>query len=107
MSVGFGKFSYSPSIFHKVEVVMPKLEFGIISKVINLGHADVFIKTDAALYNGFSGSGVWLGENLIGMAVFILKNKKSESNYNRHNFSYTYEFIEKLLSQKNSEELIS
>ena len=52
---------------------MPKIELGIISKIINLGYSNVFIKTDATLYNGFSGSGVWLGNNIIGMAVFILK----------------------------------
>lgn len=41
------------------------------------------------LYSGFSGSGLWLFNNLIGMAVFILKNKNSNSKYHKHNFSYT------------------
>ena len=76
---------------------MPTIETGVISKIISLGHKNVFLKTDAAMFNGFSGCGVWLGSNLIGMAVFILKNKNGGSNYNRHNFSYTFEFIEKLL----------
>lgn len=68
---------------------------------------NVFLKTDAAMYNGFSGSGVWQGQKLIGMAIFILKNKHTSSAFNRHNFSYTIEFINKLLSGGNGSELIS
>lgn len=98
MSLGFGKYGYTSRIFQKIELVMPTIESGIVSKVVNVGHNSVFLKTDAALFNGFSGCGVWLGNRIIGMAIFILKNKNNESNFNRHNFSYTIEFIEKLLS---------
>lgn len=40
---------------------MPTIESGVISKIINIGHKNVFIKTDVALFNGFSGSALWLG----------------------------------------------
>jgi hypothetical protein len=43
---------------------------------------------------------------MIAMAVFILRNKTTSSNYNRHNFSYTSEFIEKLI-KTHKQELIS
>jgi hypothetical protein len=64
-----------------------------------LQNLNVFIKTDASLYNGFSGCGIWYGKKLIGMAVFILKNKNNNSNFNKHNFSYTIDFIFHLLDQ--------
>lgn len=95
--MGFGKFGFSPKIFHRIDVVMPTIEAGIVSKLIILGTTCVFIKTDASLYNGFSGCGIWLKDKLIGMAVFILKNKNSNSMFNRHNFSYSTDFIFKLL----------
>ncbi len=60
VTLGFGKFSYFPKIFNKIDAVMPTVESGIISKVINLGGSNVFIKTDASLYNGFSGCGIWI-----------------------------------------------
>lgn len=67
----------------------------------------VFIKTDACLYNGFSGCGIWLKEKLIGMAVFILKNKNNNSIFNQHNFSYSVDFIAKLLDPSSKEYLSS
>ena len=79
---------------------MPSLERGVISKKLKINNDVVFLKTDAAMYNGFSGSGVWLNEKLIGMAIFILKNKNGNSAYNRHNFSYTLDFVRKLLKKK-------
>jgi hypothetical protein len=39
--------------------MLPTIESGIISKVICLGNEMVFIRTDANLYNGFSGCGIW------------------------------------------------
>ena len=86
---------------------MPTIETGIVSKIVNIGYNSIFIKTDAALFNGFSGCGVWQGHRIIGMAIFILKNKSNQSNFNRHNFSYTIEFIEKLLNSGAKEMLIS
>lgn len=88
-TLGFGKFAFSNRVFQKIELVMPTIEAGVVSKVINVGHRSIFLKTDAALYNGFSGCAVWLGNQIIGMAIFILKNKNNQSNFNRHNFSYT------------------
>lgn len=38
---------------------MPTIEVGIVSKIIKLGDSLVFLKTDASLYNGFSGCGIW------------------------------------------------
>jgi hypothetical protein len=67
--------------------------------VISLGNSIVFIKTDANLYNGCSGCGVWYEMSLIGMAVFILKNKNNQSNFNRHNFSYSLRFIMDLIKK--------
>lgn len=75
--------------------------------MIQLGNQNVFIKTDAILYNGFSGCGIWIGDHLIGMAIFILKNKTNHSNFNHHNFSYHIEFILDLLQKDNNEYLTS
>jgi len=60
---------------------------------------NVFLKTDARLYSGFSGCGIWK-RNMIGMAVFILKNQTTNSHHNRHNFSYTVDFIDELRKNK-------
>lgn len=103
LALGFGKYGFSARLFHRVEVVMPTIENGIVSKVINLGNRSTFIKTDAVLYNGFSGCGIWMGAQLIGMAVFILKNKTNHSNFNHHNFSYSVNFILELLNKDMSE----
>lgn len=86
---------------------MPTIESGVISKAIVLGHKTIFIKTDAALFNGFSGCGLWTEDSLVGMAIFILKNRNDHSNYNRHNFSYTISFILDLIEGTQSEQLIS
>jgi len=61
--------------------------------MIKFNHLYVFFKTDANLYNGFSGCSIWQNNLHIGTAVFILKNKNTSTNYNRHNFSYGIEFI--------------
>lgn len=107
LSLGFGKYAYSPFIFRKIQIIMPTIETGIVSKAISLGHRTIFIKTDAALFNGFSGCALWTENSLIGMAIFILKNKNDHANYNRHNFSYTISFILDLLQQNKNQQLIS
>lgn len=58
MAIGFGKFNYSLNNF-KNGMMLPTLQKGIISKVIGHQNVNIFIKTDALLYNGFSGCGIW------------------------------------------------
>lgn len=93
--MGFGKLPFHGNIFTKFDMVFPTVAVGVVSKVISIGNKDIFMKTDAKLYSGFSGCGIWK-EEMVGMAVFILKNKTTNSHHNRHNFSYTSDFIELL-----------
>ncbi len=41
------------------------------------------------------------------MAVFILKNKNTNSSFNRHNFSYSLSFILRLLDKNDKDYLVS
>lgn len=94
LAIGFGKYAYDDCIFEKWQVVLPTIQRGCISKVINTNAEPTFIKTDANLYNGYSGCGIWQNQQLVGMAIFILKNKSNSLNYNNHNYSYLREYIE-------------
>lgn len=50
-------------------------------------------KTDASLYNGFSGCAIWAEAIQIGMAVFCIKNTNTSSHLAKQNFSYVTSFI--------------
>lgn len=73
-------------------MMLPTLQKGVISKVIRDQDTNVFVKTDALLYNGFSGCGVWAEEGLVAMAVFIIAHGKKKMAW--HNYSYTADFLE-------------
>jgi hypothetical protein len=72
--------------------MLPTLHKGILSKLIHFESLPVFIKTDALLFNGFSGCGVWSEKGLLAMAVFIVVNGRRKMA--GHNYSYTVEMLE-------------
>jgi hypothetical protein len=96
-AIGFGKYNYSLSAFNKVDLLLPTILRGIISKRMELQSELILFRTDANLYHGFSGCGIWRGNNHIGMAVFIIKNTTTFCQLNKHNFSYCRSFIDKYL----------
>ena len=75
--------------------------------MISINNHLIYIKSDLKLYSGFSGSGLWFDDKIIAMAVFILKNKNSNSKYHKHNFSYTIEFIDGIINRGKKELVVS
>jgi hypothetical protein len=59
VALGFGRISYNINIFDKFELVLPTIARGVVSKIIEIGNLNLFLKTDAKLYSGFSGCGIW------------------------------------------------
>lgn len=85
------------------------MHLGVISKVVMHDQLTIFVKTDASLFNGFSGCGIWDKERagrFVGMAVFILKHKHSLLSYHKQNFSYSSEFIAHMLRDSHDDELV-
>jgi hypothetical protein len=95
-AIGFGKYNFSLNNFTS-GLMLPTLQKGIISKTVKHGNANIFIKTDAHLCNGFSGCGIWSDAGLVGMAVFIVVNGRTKLYW--HNYSYTVEFLESSAEQ--------
>jgi hypothetical protein len=93
IAIGFGKYNYGIHNFRFVDLLLPTIMRGIISKTITINSTLVAFKTDANLYHGFSGCGIWRGHSHIGMAVFIIKNITTLSHLTKHNFSYSSSFL--------------
>lgn len=83
--------------------MLPTIMRGIISKVIEVGSQLVVFKTDANLYHGFSGCGIWSGNHQQGIAVFIVKNITTFSQLLKHNFSYSASFVLRQLFEQDPE----
>jgi hypothetical protein len=76
-----------------VDILLPTIALGVISKTIPHKDSSIYFKTDCSLYNGYSGCAIWQDGAWVGNTVFIIKNRLSLDKYARHNFSYTREFV--------------
>jgi hypothetical protein len=66
---------------------------GIVSKTLAIDSEIIMFKTDASLYNGFSGCSIWSEDHQLGMAVFCIKNVSTYNQLYKQNFSYLFRFI--------------
>jgi len=87
----------------QIDVILPTLSRGIVSKIIYANKLPIIFKTDASLHHGFSGCGIWLGKMQKGVAVFIIKNTASSNSLTKHNFSYLTSFVSTELLDRNGE----
>ena len=95
-AIGFGKYPYMSHYFDKVDLFLPTIDNGIISKVIEHNLEQVYFKTDMHIYNGYSGCPIWHQSHWIGIAFFIVRNPISSAKHPRHNFSYCRKLIQKI-----------
>lgn len=61
-------------------------------------------KTDASLYNGFSGGAIWTDNLPIGMAIFIIKNTTTFNQLYKQNFCYLTSFLFKVFNHSLEEQ---
>jgi len=102
-AIGFGRFDYSLYKLAFVELILPTITMGIVSKKMYSDSVPIIFKTDASLHHGFSGCGIWSKQKQKGVAVFIVKNTTNSNELTRHNFNYLTSYIYKRILKESNE----